>query len=246
MLSEKQFLDEQHTIRQLTDGFSFGTDAVLLSGFIRCRAGQVGCELGTGTGIIPLLLSIHKEFRKLYAIEIQPEYARLAAQNLADNGFSDRVEVIRGDLKEAAALVGEKCDFVFSNPPYLKKNAGKENDSDQKRIARHEIFCDIFDVCAAASSLLQDKGNFYCIYRTERLSDLFDALRRSALEPKLIIPVQPKPDAEPSLILVRAVKAASPSLICRQPFVIGNDRGERSSECQRLYETGKLSHGRGE
>ena len=140
-------LDSRHSLYQYSDGFLFGTDAVLLAAFIRCRENKVGAELGTGTGIIPLLLSIHKEFSRLYALEIQEEYAMLARENLVLNGFSDKTEVILGDLKKAKELIPSPLDFVFTNPPYMKKESGKENLNEKKRIARHEIHCDIEDVC---------------------------------------------------------------------------------------------------
>jgi tRNA1Val (adenine37-N6)-methyltransferase len=239
-----QTLDGTHSLYQDTEGFLFGTDAVLLSGFIRPRKNSVGVEFGTGTGIVPILLSIHKEFKKIYALEIQKDYALLAQENLRLNGFEDKVEVICGDLKEALKLVPAPCDFVFTNPPYMKKNSGKINDRDKKSIARHEIFCDIRDICRSAASLLQDKGDFYCVYRTCRLAELFCAMREFLLEPKDMVLVTPTPKSEPSLVLVRGVKGAKPDLKTRPPFLIQNEAGERTAECASLYETGILSYGR--
>ncbi|MBR2615280.1 MAG: methyltransferase [Clostridia bacterium] len=237
-------LDDTHSIYQHSDGFLFGTDAVLLAAFIRTRKNKVGVEFGTGTGIIPLLLSIHKEFKHLYAIEIQEDYASLARENLALNGFSHRVDVVCGDLKEAARLVPSPCDFVFCNPPYMKKESGKENLNEKKRIARHEILCDIEDVCRSAASLLQDKGEFFCVYRLDRMAELFFSLKKNLLEPKDVVFVTPKPDSIPSLILVRAVKGARPGLLTRRPFVVQDESGEKTAECQRLYETGMMEYGR--
>lgn len=236
-------IDSTHSLFQFTDGFSFGTDAVLLSGFIRCRKGQVGVELGTGTGIIPLLLSIHKEFKKIYALEIQHDYALLAKENLEYNGFSDKVEVIEGDLKNTKAHLPFSCDFVFTNPPYMGKDTGRENENEKKRIARHEVFCNIRDVCQAAASLLQDGGNFYCVYRTQRLPELFRAMEDVHLAPKDLVLVTPKPRSEPSLILVRGVKGAKPGLMTRSPFVLQDDAGVRSAEALLLYEKGTLVYG---
>ncbi len=237
-------LDENHSLYQFTDGFSFGTDAVLLSGFIRCRKGKVGVELGTGTGIIPILLSIHKEFKKIWALEIQPEYALLARENLSLNGFDQKVEVIQGDLKEAKKIIPGTCDFVFSNPPYMKTSSGAVNENEKKRIARHEIFCDIQDVCGAASSLLQDKGEFFCVYRFGRMAELFSAMQKHQIEPKDLVLVTPKPGDAPSLILVRGVKGAKPDLKTRPVFVIQDENGEKTPECKHLYETGILPYGR--
>ena len=245
MSLELQTIDETHKIYQYTEGFSFGTDAVLLSGFIAPRKGSIGVELGTGTGIIPLLLSIHKDFQKIYALEIQEDYARLAQKNIAINGFEDKVEIIHGDLKEVKKLLPFYCDFVFSNPPYMKKETGKTNDNEKKRIARHEIHCDIDDVCRAASSLLQDKGEFYCVYRLSRMNELFSAMTGAKLEPKNIIFVTPKKDSSPDLILVRGVKGAKAELKTRPPFILQDETGERTEECRLLYEKGIIEYGRG-
>jgi tRNA1Val (adenine37-N6)-methyltransferase len=238
-------VDESHKIYQFTEGFSFGTDAVLLSGFIQPRKNSVGVEFGTGTGIIPLLLSLHKDFKKIYALEIQKDYAELARENLALNGFGEKVEVIQANLKDVKEHVPFYVDFVFSNPPYMKKETGKVNDSEKKRIARHEIHCDIRDVCRSAASLLQDKGDFYCVYRLARMAELFAAMHEFDLEPKNIVFVTPKPSSSPDLILVRGVKGAKPELKSRPPFVIQNEAGERTEETRLLYEKGVIEYGRG-
>ena len=240
-----QDIDQTHKIYQFTEGFSFGTDAVLLSGFVQPRKNSVGVEFGTGTGIIPLLLSLHKEFKKIYALEIQSEYADLARENLAMNGFSDKVEVIKGDLKDVKQHVPFYVDFVFTNPPYMKRETGKVNDCEKKRIARHEIHCDIRDVCRSAASILQDKGDFYCVYRLARMAELFAAMTEFDLEPKNIIFVTPKPDSAPDLILVRGVKGAKPELKSRPPFVIQDENGVRTEETRLLYEKGIIEYGRG-
>lgn len=240
-----QELDPTHQIYQFTEGFSFGTDAVLLSGFVRPRKDSVGVEFGTGTGIIPILLSLHQEFKKIYALEIQHDYAELARENLAINGFSDKVEVIEGDLKRAKELLPFYVDFVFTNPPYMKKETGKVNDCEKKRIARHEIHCDVRDVCRSAAALLQDKGDFYCVYRLARMAELFSAMREFDLEPKNVVFVTPKPDSAPDLILVRGVKGAKPELKSRAPFVIQDENGSRTEETRLLYEKGILEYGRG-
>ena len=237
-----QPIDEKHSIYQYTEGFSFGTDAVLLSGFIRPKKDQVGAELGTGTGIIPLLLAIHKDFRKIYALEIQEDYADLARENISMNGFSHKVEVLCGDLKEAEKIIPFPCDFVFSNPPYMKKETGKVNENEKKRLSRHEIHCEIRDVCRAASSLLREKGDFYCVYRLCRMAELFSAMRDFALEPKNLVLITPKRNSTPDLILVRGVKGAKPELKSRAPFVLQEDDGRRTEEAALLYEKGVLSY----
>ena len=137
-------LDETHSLYQYTDGFSFGTDAVLLSAFIRCRKGDVGVEVGTGTGIIPLLLSIHKEFRKLYALEIQKDYVLLARENVEWNGFSEKVEVVEGDLKEAAKLGICRALVTVHNDNPASIRVAMKNGGELEKVtdARHLIWVD--------------------------------------------------------------------------------------------------------
>ena len=147
-----QSLDADHSIYQYSDGFSFGTDAVLLSGFIRTRKNSVGAEFGTGTGIIPLLLSMHKEFKKIYALEIQKDYAELARENVAMNGFDHKVEIIEGNLKDAKKLLPFYADFVFTNPPYMKKETGKLTTT-KKSASPDTRSTAIFGTCAAAPPL---------------------------------------------------------------------------------------------
>ena len=245
MQKVREQLNDKHFLYQYPDGFSFGTDAVLLAGFIRPRRRWVGVEFGTGTGIIPLLLAMHKDFAHVTALEIQEDYAALARENVAANGFEDRITVLQGDLKQAKELIGGPVDFVFSNPPYMKRDTGKENDNERKRIARHEVTCDLDDVCRAAASLLQDKGEFYAIYRTERLAEMIFSLKSVGLEPKTLVMVTPKPSSLPELFLLRAVKGARPGLRTRPAFIIQDENGEKSEECRLLYETGVLSHGEG-
>jgi len=235
-----QAVDGTHSLYQYSDGFSFGTDAVLLAGMIRPRREEIGVEFGTGTGIIPLLLSIHKEFKKIYALEIQKDYAELAAENIALNGFSDRVEVLCADLKEAPKLLSRPCDFVFSNPPYMRENTGERNENEKKRIARHELYCTVEDVCASASAVLKDRGSFYCIYRTNRLPQLFSSMQKYSLEPKNMVLVTPTPSSPPDLVLVRGIKSGMPELKTRPPFILQEETGERTREARLLYEDGIL------
>ena len=241
MPKELQRIDDTHSIYQFSEGFSFGTDAVLLAGFIRCKKGQTGVEFGTGTGIIPLLLSLHKEFDHIFALEIQKEYAALAQENLQRNGCAEKVTVIEGDLRDQNPLP-EKIDFVFTNPPYMKADCGYLNENEKKRIARHELFGNIEEICLAAARLLQDKGEFWCVYRTERLCDLFCAMRAVGLEPKNLVPVAPKAGKATALVLVRGVKGAKSGLKVREAFVLQNDAGEKSPESRLLYEKGQIDY----
>ncbi len=156
-------------IEQFENGFSYGTDAVELASFVSFKRGAKGAELGTGTGIIPILICTDGENKrypeKIYAFEIQEKYAALSASNVKRNGLDDKIEVICADMKNASRIMGEKgifseLDFVFSNPPYMKMTSGFLNETEDKVIARHEAAATIFDVCDAASKLLRHGGDF--------------------------------------------------------------------------------------
>lgn len=244
MIKRLDKINEHISIYQYTDGFSYGTDAVLLASFVKAKKGQFGVELGTGTGIIPILITHRKEIKKIFAFEIQKDYYDIAKENVALSSMSDRIEVIHDDLKNITPsyLRGygvESVDFVFSNPPYMKMTSGFLNESERKLTARHEIACDINDVCLSASRLLKNGGDFYVIYRPDRMCDLFVAMREAGIEPKLMTEVVSRKGEAPTLILVRGRKSASSSMTVTAPFVIYEGEGY-SEQMKTVYEKGEI------
>lgn len=225
-LREDEVFPDVH-ILQYREGFSYGTDAVLLADFIRVnKKNPVGVEFGTGTGIIPILLSKKMNYASLTAFEIQEDYALLARENLRRTSLSDRVQVVWDDLKNAAAHVKGEVDFVFTNPPYMKMTSGFLNEGERKLIARHEKFCTLEEICRSAAGLLKYGGSFFCVHRPDRLVDLFCALRAADLEPKELVTVHSYAGEAPKLILCRARKCAAPSLIVAKPLVLYPDKKE--------------------
>ncbi|MEA4833327.1 tRNA1(Val) (adenine(37)-N6)-methyltransferase [bioreactor metagenome] len=225
-----------HSIYQYSDGFSYGTDAVLLTAFTRFKPGASGAELGTGTGVIPVLLCVYRRPKKIYSFEIQSKYASVAAENAGMNDFSNIIEVIEGDYLDASRhipLTG--LDFVVSNPPYMKSTSGYLNAGSDKLIARHEIKADIYGTCLSASKLLKNGGELFMVYRPDRMSELFAALKAARLEPKELVPVETRPREAPKLILCRAKKDALPSMKLRESFRIYDDNGELSDGMRRVY-----------
>lgn len=218
-------INEDISLYQYTEGFLYGTDAVLLSEYVKFKAGSVGAELGTGTGIIPILVTYHKKPSKIFAFEIQEDYAVLARENAEMCKMSDKIEIIHDDLKNITPSYlrkygYESVDFVFTNPPYMKMTSGFLNESERKLTARHELKCDISDVCRAASMLLKNGGDFFVIYRPDRLCDLFVAMRSSGIEPKELSEVVSRKGDVPSLILCRGRKSAQPSMKITEPIVL--------------------------
>ncbi|MBQ7897178.1 MAG: tRNA1(Val) (adenine(37)-N6)-methyltransferase [Clostridia bacterium] len=238
-------INDKISIYQYTEGFAYGTDAVLLASYVNVKKGQIGAEFGTGTGIIPILLTHHKSPEKIFAFEIQEDYALLASENVKLAEMSDKIEIIHDDIKNITPYYFrekgvESVDFVFSNPPYMKMTSGYLNESERKLTARHELFCDIDDICLSASKILKNGGDFYVVYRPDRMCDLFVAMRKAGLEPKEMTEVQSRLGDAPTLILVRARKGASSSLKITKPFVIYNEDNTYTDEMKQVYEKGNI------
>lgn len=206
------------------DGLTFGTDAYLLAAYVRKSPRAEAVDLGSGTGVIPLLLLARGKVRRVIAVEIQPEFVGLIGRNAALNGMEDRIFPIHGDVRAFPA--GEdlsrlrKVSVVTANPPYLTDRSGKRNEKDEKFLARHEVCGTIADFCACAGRLLQDGGKFYCVWRPDRLTDLVSALRGAGLEPKRMTFVHADEGSEPCLCLTEAVKGARASLRVTPPLFL--------------------------
>ena len=174
-----------YRIIQKKKGFCFGMDAVLLSGFAQVKEGEVAVDLGTGTGIIPILLEAKTKGKHFTGLEIQEEVAEMAGRSVRLNQLENRVDIVRGDIKEASRLFGKASfDVVTSNPPYMNDNHGLKNPELPKAIARHEVFCTLDDVCREASLLLKSGGRFYMVHRPHRLAEIITALKTAGTAQK--------------------------------------------------------------
>ncbi len=232
-------INESLSLIQRNGGLTFGTDAYLLSAFVRPNPKGVCVELGGGCGVIPLLCMSRGKYRHMVTAELQPVYADIIRRNAALNGFSDRITVLNEDVRRLTpAMVGGEAEAVLSNPPYMRADSGKANDNDEMSIARRELNGTIEAFCAAAARLLKFGGLFYVVYRPDRMAELFAALRTADLEPKRMITVYPSVKDKPCLILVEAKKGAKPSLVQAPPLVIYGDKAKQSytAEMGRVYE----------
>ena len=203
-------------IIQDTDGFMFGTDAVLLAEFAckNTKKGDSVIDLGTGTGIIPLLMEKGCGAASFTGLEVQEKYAGLAARSVALNSLEDKIKIVQGDIKNVSQLFAKHSfNVVVSNPPYALVTQGKQNACDEKTIARHEVLCTLHDVIEAAEFLLHSHGRFFMIHRPERLAQIFALLVQYGLEPKRMRLVQPYEDEGANLVLIEARKDAQPGLI---------------------------------
>lgn len=217
-------INERLRLIQRKNGLVFGTDAYMLSAYVKGSPRAVACELGSGTGVAALLLLAKEKISKIYAYEVQPTFAELTKRNAALNGFDTRLTVIDKDIRLAAPSdIGGECDIVISNPPYMKTSSGKRNEHDEKYIARHEVCGSIYDFTSAAKRLLKFGGSFYCVYRPDRLADLMDAMRESSLEPKLMTFIHSDTESHPSAVLVEARKGGQPSLTVTPPLFMYTD-----------------------
>ncbi len=242
-LKEGERLDDLHInglkIIQQTNGFCFGIDAVLLSDYVNVEKNTKIVDLGTGTGILPLLLSAKTKASHITGIEIQPDVAQMAKRSVEYNKLSDKISIIEGDFLKAADWFGSKYfDAVVTNPPYTKVGSGLINPTDSKAISRHEIHCTIESLIFTSSKILKDYGRFFMIHRPERLVDIFYYMREYKIEPKSIRLVHPKPGKPANLVLIYGLKFGKPQVTVEEPlytvnYIPKNMRGKEGE----FYET---------
>lgn len=217
--------------------FCFGMDAVLLSGFARVKKGETALDMGTGTGIIPILLSQRTEGKHFIGLEIQAECAEMADRSVKYNCLEDRIQIVEGDIKEAAGIFGAASfDVVTCNPPYMIGQHGLTNPHLPKAIARHEILCTFDDVASQAARVLKDRGRFYLVHRPFRLVELMAALTKYKLEPKRMQLVYPYIDKEPNMVLIEACKGGNSRIQIERPLVVYEKPGVYTKDILELYQ----------
>lgn len=221
---------------QKKNGFCFGMDAVLLSGFAQVKKGERAIDLGTGTGIIPILLKAKTEGEHFIGLEIQEEVADMAARSVRLNRLEDRVEIIQGDIKEASRIFGKASfDVVTSNPPYMTDSHGLKNPELPKAIARHEMLCTLEDVVREAALLLKTGGRFYMVHRPRRLAEIIAVLKAYKLEPKRMKLVHPFVDKEANMVLIEAVRGGGSMMKVEAPVIVFQAPGVYSEEIRTTY-----------
>lgn len=224
-------------IIQNKDGFCFGIDAVLLSDFAKdIRNNSKVLDLGTGTGIVGILLCEKTKLSKIYGIDIQKDVCDMALRSVELNNLEKKFEIINTNIKNLNEIFEENSfDAIVSNPPYKKDNTGLKNESETKLISRHEITASLEDFISVSSRLLKNNGNIYMVHRPERLSDLFYLLKKYNLEPKKLRLVQSYINSKPKLILVKATKNAKSFLNIEEPLIIYNKDGTYTEEIFKIY-----------
>ena len=231
-------LKNGYKIIQDTERFQFGIDAILLADFACAglKSGETIIDLGTGTGIIPLLMAGKLEEVSFTGLEVQEASAEMAARSVALNGLEEHIKIVHGDLCDAANLFPRHSfNVVTCNPPYMIDEHGRGNALDAKTIARHEVLCTLEDVVAAADSLLATHGRFFMIHRPFRLPEIFSALEKHNMEMKRMRLIQPFADKEPNMVLIEARKNAKRRLTIEPPLIVRNDDGEYTEEINEIY-----------
>ena len=229
-------LQNGYYIIQDPEKFCFGMDAVLLSGFARVKQGEKVLDMGTGTGIIPILLAAKTQGEHFTGLEIQEECAEMAKRSVKYNSLEDKVVITQGDIKEAAGIFGAASFHVVTcNPPYMIGQHGLTNPHMPKAIARHEILCTLEDVVSQASRVLKDKGRFYMVHRPFRLTEIMNVLTRYKLEPKRMQLVYPYIDREPNMVLIEACKGGNSRITVERPLIVYDSPGKYTKSILDIY-----------
>lgn len=222
-------------IIQSDDGYRFTTDAVLLANFAKVGKGKRIVELGSGSGVISVLIAAKNNPSVVIGVEIQTALAEMSARTVDYNHLSDVVKIVNCDMNDCDRIIGKGYDAVVCNPPYRKVGAGSMQLSDSLAICRHEVAITLTGVVSAASRLLNTKGSFYLVHQAERLGEIFYELRRNNLEPKELLPVVNRVGDSPTLVLVKAVKGGSVGLKWLENLVIFDENGNYTTTVRRLY-----------
>lgn len=211
--------------------FCFGMDAVLLSNFARVKKGEKVLDLGTGTGIIPILLTAKTEGEAFVGLEIQEESADMARRSVAHNHLEENVEIVTGDIKEAALIFGAASfDVITTNPPYMIGQHGIANASDTKAIARHEVLCNLEDILRESARVLKPRGRFYMVHRPFRLAEILSKMVEVGIEPKRMRMVHPFIDKEPNMVLIEGMRGGNSRITVERPLIVYKEVGVYSDE----------------
>ena len=225
-----------YKIIQNTEKFCFGMDAVLLSSFAFVKAGEKVLDMGTGTGIIPILLEAKTEGEHFTGLEIQPESAEMAGRSVALNNLNEKIDIVEGDIKEASNIFGKNIfNVVTVNPPYMNDLHGIKNPDMPKAIARHEVLCTLEDVVREASYVLKQNGRLYMVHRPHRLVEIIQAMKNYKLEPKRIRFVHPYEDKEANMVLIEALKGGKSMVKIEKPLVVYKDVNIYTDELLEIY-----------
>ena len=225
-----------YEIIQSPGRFCFGMDAVLLSSFAKVKKQERALDLGTGTGILPILLEAKNEGEAYVGLEIQEESADMARRSVLHNKLDEKISIVTGDIKEASGMFGAASFHVITtNPPYMIGEHGLKNDNEALYIARHEALCTLDDILRESAKLLKPKGRFYMVHRPFRLAEILGKMSAYGIEPKRMRLVYPYVDKEPNMVLVEGMRGAKPRMTVEPPLIVYEKSGEYTKELLEMY-----------
>ncbi|NLO20964.1 MAG: methyltransferase [Syntrophomonadaceae bacterium] len=224
-------------IIQPRQGYRFSIDSILLAFFADARQAMQAVDLGTGSGVIPLLLAYQKQDLKIIGIEIMPEAADRARRSATFNGLANRIAIIHGDIKNIKSLLPPGlADLVVANPPFWKKGEGRLSQNLEQAVARHELKVELSQIVSAAAYLLTSQGRLCMIHRADRADEIMSCFAEHELRQIKIRWVHSFPERPPHLLLIEGQKNPSPKVTQLAPLIIYRNKGEYSQEIKRIYE----------
>lgn len=240
LIHEDERLDELHRngyfIIQNPKRFCFGMDAVLLSGFAKAGSGERVLDLGTGTGIIPILMEAKTQGEHFTALEIQEESADMARRSVLYNHLEEKIDIVTGDIKDASKIFGASSfDIITTNPPYMIGEHGLSCASEAKAIARHEVLCTLDDILRESAKILRPGGRFYMVHRPFRLAEIFSKMVAYHIEPKRMRLVYPYVDKEPNMVLIEGLRGGKSRLTVEKPLIVYQEAGVYTDEIYDVY-----------
>lgn len=244
-MEENRLIREDERLDDLQNGymliqnpsqFCFGIDAVLLSWYAQVRPGEKALDMGTGTGIVPILLKARYPQGKYTGLEIQEESAEMARRSVAYNHLEEDISITLGDIKEASQIYGNSSfDVVLTNPPYMIGSHGLTGENQAKTIARHETLCTLEDILEQGAKVLRPRGRFYMVHRPFRLAEILSAMVRYKIEPKRMRLVYPYVDKEPNLVLIEGMRGGRSRMTVEKPLIVYEAPGVYAREVLDIY-----------
>jgi tRNA1Val (adenine37-N6)-methyltransferase len=236
-MTSDSFFNGRIRIHQDQSGYRFSIDAVLLAYYARPQPGERVLDLGTGCGIIPLIMALRYSDIQIYAVEVQKELSELATFNVRENQMHKRVTILCKDMKALkSSMIAGLVDLVVCNPPYRRSDAGRINPDHQRAVARHEVKASLPDVILTARRMLQSAGRFVVIYTAQRAAELLMQMRANQIEPKVFRSIHARRHSDAKLVLVEGVKGGRPGIRIKSPLILYNEAGDCTPEMKRIFE----------
>ena len=234
--TQDTFFNGKVTVKQEKLGYRFSIDAVILAHRVRPKPGERIVDLGTGCGIVPLIVGFRHPEVQMFGIEIQKELADIADVNVRENGMEKKIRILCRDIRTIkTAMFKEPVDIVVSNPPFHKAASGRINPNRQRAVARHEIRITLLDVVKAAGDILKRAGLFVLVYTSERLPELVQHMRSCRIEPKNVRFIHSREKSESKIMMMEGVKQGKPGLTVGPPIVIYNEDGTYTEEIEAMF-----------